>query len=602
MFAGCTDDPLGGGENTEQGGGENGGDDKSENKVGPATVFLEDATATTATFVGNIDVPSAELFYCEITVYYTDKESFSVDDASSVTTKSFDKDNNFNLVINKLGYNKKYNYWFYVKTKTDGFYSEVKSFTTNNVALPLSAGSITATTAKVSGTVEGLAESDKSQIQVGMFYSSEEGKVEKGQGTKLTASSISSDNAVSFALASLTSGSTYYYCSFVKQGSSYIYGEVKTFVAGSVSLNLSIGSITATTAKVSGTVEGLAESDKSQIQVGIFYSSEEGKVEKGQGTKLTASSISSDNAVSFALSSLTSGSTYYYCSYVKQGTSYVYGEVKTFVAGSVSLNLSDAGSITATTAQISGTVEGLSESDKSLIQVGMFYSSEEGEVEKGQGIKLTASEISSENVVSFDLTELVFGTTYYYCSYVKQGTAYVYGEVKTFVAGSVSVNLLAGSITATTAQISGIVEGLSESDKSQIQVGMIYSAEEGKVENGQGTKLTASSISSDNAVSFALSSLTSGSTYYYCSYVKQGTTYTYGTVKHFSTNNVTISVIAKQLGETAEFSGVVSGISKEDSQSLEVGVAYSTTIGDLKTNISKKVTASSIDSNSRNKK
>ena len=697
-FVGCTDDPLGGGENTEQG-GNNGGQDNSEKKVGPATVSLEDATATTATFVGNIDVPSAELFYCEITVYYTDKESFSIDDASSVTTKSFDKDNNFNLVINKLGYNKKYNYWFYVKTKTDGFYSEVKNFTTTNVTLPLSAGSITATTAQISGTVEGLSESDKSQIQVGMIYSAEEGKVENGQGTKLTASAISSDNAVSFSLSELTFGTTYYYCSYVKQGGGYVYGEVKTFVAGSVSVNLSAGSITATTARISGIVEGLSESDKSHIQVGMIYSAEEGKVENGQGTKLTASSISSDNAVSFALSGLTSGLTYYYCSYVKQGSAYVYGEVKTlvagsvsvnllagsltattaqitgtveglsesdkslievgmiysaeegkvengqgtkltaseissdnavsfslsqltfgttyyycsyvkqgdgyvygevktFVAGSVSLNLSDAGSITATTAQISGVVEGLSEADKSLIEVGMFYSSEKGKVEKGQGTKLAASAISPENTVSFALTKLSHGTTYYYCSYVKQGESYVYGEVKTFVAGSVSVNLLAGSITATTAQISGTVEGLSESDKSQIQVGMIYSSEKGKVENGQGTKLTASSISSDNAVSFALSGLTSGLTYYYCSYVKQGTTCTYGNVKHFLTNNITISVIAKQLGETAEFSGFVSGISKEDSQALEVGVAYSTIIGDLKTNLSKKVTANSIDSKS----
>ena len=433
-FAGCTDDPLGGGENTEQG-GNNGGQDNSEKKVGPATVSLEDATATTATFVGNIDVPSAELFYCEITVYYTDKESFSVEDASSVTTKSFDKDNNFNLVINKLGYNKKYNYWFYVKTKTDGFYSEVKSFTTTNVTLSLSAGSITAATAQISGTVEGLTESDNSQIQVGMIYSAEEGKVEKGQGTKLTASSISSDNAVSFALSGLTPGSTYYYCFYVKQGSAYVYGEVKTFVAGSVSVSLSAGSITATTAQITGTVEGLLDSDKSLIEVGMFYSSEKGKVENGQGTKLTASVISPENTVSFALTKLSHSTTYYYCSYVKQGDDFVYSEVKTFVAGSVSVNLS-AGSITATTAQITGAVEGLSESDKSQIEVGMFYSTEESRVENGQGIKLTASEISSDNTLSFELTALHLVTTYYYCSYVKQGNVYVYGEAKRFTTTS----------------------------------------------------------------------------------------------------------------------------------------------------------------------
>ena len=137
--------------------------------------------------------------------------------------------------------------------------------------------------------------------------------------------------------------------------------------------------------------------------------------------------------------------------------------------------------------------------------------------------------------MSFDLSELSYGTKYYYCSYVKQGEGYVYGEVKEFVAGSVSVNLSAGSITATGAQITGTVEGLSESDKSQIEVGILYSSEAGKVEKGEGTKLAASEISSDNSVSFALSELSSGTIYYYCSYVKQGGSYTYGTPAEFTT-------------------------------------------------------------------
>ena len=111
------------------------------------------------------------------------------------------------------------------------------------------------------------------------------------------------------------------------------------------------------------------------------------------------------------------------------------GDKKEFTTPDVLLELS-AGSITATTAQITGIVEGLSESDKSLIEVGLLYSSESGQVENGQGTKLTASEIPSDNVVSFDLSELSYGTKYYYCSYVKQGEGYVYGEVKDFITKS----------------------------------------------------------------------------------------------------------------------------------------------------------------------
>ena len=597
LCAGCTDDPLGGGENTEQGGNNDGGG--SGESADPVSISLGDITATTVQFDMTLDIEAMSQ-YEEAGLIFSSVDDLDVS-AETATLFQINRES-CSKVFTGLTYNTKYYYTTYLKYQKKGafyHYGEKKEFTTPNVVLGLSMGSITATTAQITGTVEGLSDSDKSLIEVGIFYSSEEGKVENGQGTKLTASEIPSDNAVSFSLSELSYGTTYYYCSYVKQSDGYVYGEVKTFVAGSVSVSLSVGSITATTAQISGTVEGLSDSDKSLIEVGMFYSSEEGKVENGQGTKLTASEISSDNAVSFSLSQLTFGTTYYYCSYVKQGEGYVYGEVKTFVAGSVSVSLS-VGSITATTAQITGTVEGLSESDKSLVEVGMFYSAEEGKVENGQGTKLTASEISSDNAVSFSLSELTFGTTYYYCSYVKQSDGYVYGEVKTFVAGSVSVTLSdASSITATTAQISGTVEGLSESDKSQIQVGMFYSAEEGKVENGQGTKLTASEISSDNAVSFSLSQLTFGTTYYYCSYVKQGTASGYGEIKTFVTGNVSVSVSAKEStivsgAPVAEFAGVVKGLSEEDKSDIEVGVAYYTTSEGLKTNSSTKVAATSV--------
>ena len=228
----------------------------------------------------------------------------------------------------------------------------------------------------------------------------------------------------------LNYNTTYYYTTYLKKDGFYLYGEKAEFTTSNVLLDLSVASSTATTAQITGAVEGLSESDKSLIEVGMFYSSESGKVDKGEGTKLTASEIPTDNALSFNLD-LTFGTKYYYCSYVKQGDGYVYGEVKEFVAGSVTVNLS-AGSITATSAQITGIVEGLSESDKSLIEVGMLYSSESGKVENGQGTKLTASEVPSDNAVSFDLSELSFSTTYYYCPYVKQGNVVVFGEVKMF--------------------------------------------------------------------------------------------------------------------------------------------------------------------------
>ena len=343
---------------------------------------------------------------------------------------------------------------------------------------------------------------------------------------------------MAFDISELTFGTTYYYCPYVKQGDSYVYGEVKTFIAGAVTVRLSAGSITATTAHITGTIYGLSDADKSLIEVGMYYSSEEGKVEKGEGMKLTAADISTENSVAFDISELTLGTTYYYCPYVKQGDSYIYGEVKTFVTESVLLKLSVV-SITATTAQVTGIVEGLSESDKSSIEVGILWSTARDFVEESRGVKMPASEISSKNSVSFAISKLVFGTTHYYCSYVKQGDSYAYGEVKTFVTDNVSLNLSIASTTSTSVQMTGIVKGLSEADKSLIEVGILYSSDEDMVELESGTyyEVTPSQISSGNNVTFTISNLVFDTTYYYCQYVIiQGMTrYVYGEVNSFKT-------------------------------------------------------------------
>ena len=397
---------------------------------------------------------------------------------------------------------------------------------------------ITATTVTFKGKID-VADDDRDFSIVTVRYSEPDSfSAMNEQLPKASTTSFDENGDFTIVLDKLSYNTTYKYCVIAKVRTEETYSEkVMSFTTEDISVSLSdASSITATTALISGIVEGMSESDKSQIQVGICYSSEEDKVESGQGTKLTASEMSLENTISFALSKLTLGTTYYYCSYVKQGTALVYGEVKTFVAGSVSVALSDASSITATTAQITGTIEGLSESDKSQIQVGMFYSSEEGKVENGQGTKLTTSEIPSDNAVSFSLSELSYGTTYYYCSYVKQGTASVYGEVKTFVTGNVSVSVSAKESTIVSAspvaEFTGTVTGLLEEDKSYIEVGVAYCTTSEGLKTGSSTKIAATIVGSDGVFEASSNQLSVDTTvdtkYFYCSYVKQNNKYVYG--------------------------------------------------------------------------
>ena len=347
VVAGCTEGPLGDDQKTEQGdnqnnSNENGGDntggsqdkptDENEVTSGPATITIDKITATTVTFKGKIDVAEADRDFSIVTVRYSEPDGFSAmnEKLPKVSTTSFGENGDFTIVLDKLSYNTTYKYCVIAKVRTEETYSEkIMSFTTENISVNLSdAGSITATTAQISGTVEGLSDSDKSQIQVGMFYSAEEGKVENGQGTKLTASEIPSDNAVSFSLSQLSYGTTYYYCSYVKQVGGYVYVEVKTFVAGNVSVSVSAKESTIISgtpvAEFTGTVTGLLEKDKSDIEVGVaYYTTSEG-LKTNSSTKVAATSVISDG--SFELSKQLSVDTkYYYCSYVKQNSEYVYG-------------------------------------------------------------------------------------------------------------------------------------------------------------------------------------------------------------------------------------------------------------------------------------
>ena len=324
-LVGCTDDPLGGGENTEQG-GNNDGDGSGESAT-PVSVSLGKVTATTVQFDMTLDLKAMSQ-YEEAGLIFSSVDDL---DISAETATIFQINREISSkVFTGLTYNTKYYYTTYLKKGTFYLYGDKKEFTTPDVLLELSAGSITATTAQITGTVEGLSESDKSLIEVGMFYSSEEGKVEKGQGTKLTSSEISSDNAVLFALSGLTSGSTYYYCSYVKQGDTYIYGDVKQFSINNISVSVTaiqsdIVIVSNPVAEFVGSVTGLSEEDKYDIEVGVAYCTTIEDLKTNSSKKVSVGLLDDNSAFVVSSEVLLLDSKYYYCSYVKQNNVYMYG-------------------------------------------------------------------------------------------------------------------------------------------------------------------------------------------------------------------------------------------------------------------------------------
>ena len=198
-------------------------------KGDPAITSLSELTATTATFTGHLDVPSSDLSFSQVTVYYSDAETFNMNAAKNVSATSFDNDQNFTITLKNLKYGTKYNYCMVAEVKSEKTYGDVLDFTTDNVTLSELSVVPSSFKAEVSGSVAGLSVEDKEYIKIGILYSSESGKVENGEGKKVEATEISAEGVFSILLSDLPVETKYYYCGYMRQGDSYTYGAPSEF-------------------------------------------------------------------------------------------------------------------------------------------------------------------------------------------------------------------------------------------------------------------------------------------------------------------------------------------------------------------------------------
>ena len=215
---------------TNEGDGSGEGEENKDDKKWPVSV-LTTVTATTIQFDITLDA-NAISEYQETGLIFSLVDDLDVD-AEGVRIFQINRDS-CSKVFTGLTYNTKYYYTTYLKKGNFYLYGEKKELTTSNVQFDLSVVSTTTNSAKITGKVEGLSESDKSMIEIGMIYSYSAGDI--GKTSKLTATKIPSDNIVSFDLTDLTSGKTYSYYSYVTQGNGYVYGERKSFTTTSTTV------------------------------------------------------------------------------------------------------------------------------------------------------------------------------------------------------------------------------------------------------------------------------------------------------------------------------------------------------------------------------
>lgn len=175
-------------------------------------------------------------------------------------------------------------------------------------------------------------------------------------------------------------------------------------------------SITAVSAVVQGTVKDLSQSSSSSYAVGVYYGTTANPT--AGGTRVTGS-IDENGTVTTTLTGLTTGTTYYYATFVTlQSRLTTYGEVKSFVATDATVATLDATDISATKATLNGQFNGVDGVDEESLTAGVKVARTADGVQSGLAY--------STGVVS----GLLPGTTYYYAAYATVGSTTVYGDVK----------------------------------------------------------------------------------------------------------------------------------------------------------------------------
>lgn len=182
--------------------------------------------------------------------------------------------------------------------------------------------------------------------------------------------------------------------------------------------------VTATSATVTGTVNGLKGQNSSAYTVGVVYSTNDNPVLGG--SKALGSLGEDGTTVTATINSLQTGVTYYYATYVAlQGIVTEYGEIKSFVTTDVMVGTAEAASVTAVSANLGGTLNGVQDkiNDGSLVY-GIAIAPLG--VQLADGVLLTTE--GTSNSFSIPVEGLVPNTTYTYAAYMVLNNEVIYGN------------------------------------------------------------------------------------------------------------------------------------------------------------------------------
>ena len=235
----------------------------------------------------------------------------------------------------------------------------------------------------------------------------------------------------------------------------------------------------------------------------------------------------------------------------------------------------DLGIVTSTTATFNGVldIDMLGEYDMNAGGVGFIYAPADQPLNIVTSAKVQISEVDSQGKFSHTLTGLKYNSKYHYAIFVYKNTICQYGETQVFETVPVNMELSVKDITQTRATISGRLT-LPENDK-ELEVGVLCSTSSDMTIATEGVKkaVVTDIMDADGGFSHRAERLLFDNTHYYRYYVKQGDTYTYGSVQDFKTETVSGRISVSDITQTrATFNGRLE-LTEDDL--IEVGVLYS---------------------------
>ncbi len=348
----------------------------------------------------------------------------------------------------------------------------------------------------------------------------------------------------------LTSGVTYYFCAIVQNASGTAFGGVLSFTVPGAPVVTTTGTSSVTSS--SATLEGSANPNSGSAVGWFRYSTTDpGTCNDTFGTRAPSSggtslgSGTSPVAYTRAIAGLTPGTTYYYCAISDNVYGTSFGAVLTFssLANAPATTTNSATLITGTTAQLNGSVNPGGAATTGWFR---FATTNPGSCNDTFGTRAPTtggSSLGAGNAsvaYGVGVTGLISATTYFYCAIAQNSVGTTFGAIVSFStpAAPVVTTQAASSLANTSAQLNGFANPNGAPTTGYFRYGL---TDPGACNDTFGSRAPATGGtnlgSGTSNVSFNqfISSLSAGTTYYFCAIASNSEGLSFGAVLNFVT-------------------------------------------------------------------